>query len=62
MRFATFVALIGLGVAVASLVKLLNQSGLVTSNPDVTMVAAWMGVFLFGIFVFGWGVGKRTGP
>lgn len=62
MRFATFVALFGLGVAVVSLVKLLNESGLVANDPEMTLVAAWTVVFLFGIFVFGWGVGKRTGP
>lgn len=60
MRFATFVALLGLGVAAASLVRLLNESGLVASDPEMSMVALWASVFLFGVFVFGWGIGKRT--
>ena len=60
MKVALFMALFGLLVALAALVMLLNQSGLVSGSPNMLMVGAWTTAFLFGIFVFGWGLGKRT--
>lgn len=60
VRLATFVALVGLGIATGALVMLLNQSGLVSGDPDLAMVGVWTTTFLVGIFVFGWGLGKRT--
>lgn len=40
---------------------LIRVSGLGTSDANAYMLYAAIGVFLFGIFVFGWGLGKRVG-
>lgn len=60
MRFSTLATLVGLAVVAAALLMLLNHSGLVDGSPDLVMVGTWVGAFLFGIFVFGWGLGRRT--
>lgn len=60
MRLATVVTVFGLLVASGALVMLVNQSGLVSGDPQLAMVGVWSVAFLFGIFVFGWGLGKRT--
>ena len=62
MRLSTVVALFGVTVAAGALVMLVNQSGLVSGDPELAMVGVWSVAFLFGIFLFGWGLGKRTGP
>ena len=59
-KLATAISLVGLGIATAGLLQLLNESGLVSGAPDLTSLATWVGVFLVGIFLFGLGLGKRT--
>ena len=61
-KIATFATLLGLAIASAGILRMLNVSGLATGNPDPMSVGLWLLVFLFGFFMFGWGLGKRTGP
>lgn len=58
----TVATIFGLAIAVGALLMLTHVSGFGNSNPDTTLMFATVGAFLFGIFVFGWGLGKRTGP
>lgn len=41
---------------------LVHVSGFGGGEADMYLLYTAVGVFLFGIFVFGWGLGKRTGP
>lgn len=60
--FGTVVASFGLVVAAGALIALVRVSGLGSSDANAHLLYASIGLFLFGIFVFGWGLGKRTGP
>lgn len=60
--FATTVAGIGLIVASGALIMLLNSSALVGGSTNFVMLVGWVVVFFVGIFLFGWGLGRRIGP
>lgn len=58
---STIVSLLGLAIAVGSLLLLGHVSGLgAGGGGDLELLAASIVAFLVGIFLFGWGLGKRT--
>lgn len=58
---STALSLLGLGIAIGSLLLLAHVSGLGSGGgSDLHALGATIVAFLFGIFLFGWGLGKRT--
>lgn len=58
---STVFSLVGLLIAIASLLLLAHVSGVTSSvEADVQLLGVAIVAFLFGIFLFGWGLGKRT--
>lgn len=56
---STILSLLGLAIAIGSLLLLGHVSGF-SSGGDLELLAASIVAFLVGIFLFGWGLGKRT--
>jgi nitrogen fixation-related uncharacterized protein len=59
---STILSLLGLAIAVGALLLLGHVSGLGTGGGggDFQLLAVAIVAFLVGIFLFGWGLGKRT--
>ena len=57
----TYVAGIGIVIAVLAVLVLVRASGLTGGAPAAQQLFGAVGVFLAGVFVFGYGVGKRSG-
>ena len=59
---STLLSVLGLAIALGALLLLGYVSGLGASGGggDVQLLGAAIVAFLFGIFLFGWGLGKRT--
>lgn len=57
---STVVSLLGLTIAIGALLLLGHVSGLGGGGGDMQLLGAAIVAFLFGIFLFGWGLGKRT--
>lgn len=58
---STVLSLLGLVIAIGSLLLLGHVSGLNSGGEsDLQLLAIAIVAFLVGIFLFGWGLGKRT--
>lgn len=57
---STIVSLLGLSIAIGSLLLLGHVSGLGGGGGNLELLGASIAAFLLGIFLFGWGLGKRT--
>ena len=57
----TVLAGVGVTVATASLLALVHVSGLTGAPRAPGLLLLAIAVFLLGVFVFGYGVGRRTG-
>lgn len=59
-RLATVVATLGVAVASGALVLLAEASMMGGGSTDVQLLGAAILGFVVGIFLFGWGLGRRT--
>ena len=57
---STVVSLLGLSISVGALLLLGHVSGLGGGSTDVPLLGGAIAAFLFGVFLFGWSLGKRT--
>lgn len=57
---STTVSVLGLTIAVGALLVLGHVSGTGGATTDVPLLGGAIVAFLFGIFLFGWSLGKRT--
>lgn len=58
---SSIVSVLGLVIALGSIFLIGQVSGLGSGGgSDVRLLAVAIAAFLFGIFLFGWGMGKRT--
>lgn len=57
---STVLSLLGLAIAIGSLLLLGHVSGFGSGSGDLELLSASIVAFLVGIFLFGWGLGKRT--
>jgi hypothetical protein len=60
-KVGTFVAGIGIVIAALAVLVLIRASGLTGGAPAVQQSLGAVGVFFVSVFVFGYGVGKRSG-
>jgi hypothetical protein len=60
-KVGTFVAGIGIVIAALAVLVLIRASGLTGGATAAQLLFGAVGVFLAGVFVFGYGIGKRTG-
>jgi uncharacterized membrane protein len=56
----TVTSLIGVGIAFGGIILLGYVSGLKPGPPNYKLLSGAIVAFLFGIFVFGWSIGRRT--
>lgn len=56
----TVVTLLGLAIASGALILLGKAAAFTGGTTNVTLLSASIVGFLFGIFLFGWALGKRT--
>jgi len=56
-----YVASIGIVIAALAVLVLVRASGLTGGATAAQLLFGAVGVFLAGVFVFGYGIGKRTG-
>lgn len=54
------ILLLGLAMATGALILLGEASAMGGGSTDFVMLGASILAFLFGIFLFGWALGKRT--
>lgn len=60
-RLATVVAMLGVAVASGALVLLGEASAMGSESTNIELLGAAILGFIIGIFLFGWGLGRRTG-